>query len=125
RSGENRNLSARASRFFERDLHHAKMLLPRERGALPGSAAGNEKIDPAFNLPPYQGAQGFLVQRPARLERRYQCCTATLKHVHLPKRTSENSWQPWRPIIHCAAFNAPRAKPSRFRAECRSVMVSA
>src|SRR6266849_2370300 len=40
-------------------------------------------------------------------------------------RISRNSKTPFLPASHRAARKAPRAKPSRLRAVCRSVMVSA
>ena len=43
----------------------------------------------------------------------------------LANKTSLNLNTPRLPGSHCAAFSAPRANPSRLRAVCRSVMVSA
>ena len=125
-TGQHRNF---ALGFFKRDLDDAKVLVARQRRALARGAAGDQKVDPGFDLPPHQTPQRGFIQGQIRLERRDQRRSASGKHVPPPdfatKQISLNSWKPCLPTTHSAAFRAPRAKPSRLRAVWRSVMVSA
>jgi hypothetical protein len=48
---------------FDGDGHDAQMFFVCECGALSGRAAGNEKINPRFNLPLDQSSQRDFVKR--------------------------------------------------------------
>src|SRR5581483_7241655 len=111
------------------------MLMPAERRIFARRAAGDEEIDARFHLPADECAQGRIIKRKIAPKRSHQRGAASRKHVsscsvrvenHCPSnKASLNSNQPFLPITHLAAVSAPRAKPSRLRAVCRSVIVSA
>ena len=49
--------------FFDGDLHDAQVLGARQRGALTGSAAGNQKVNACLDLTLDESAQSIFVQR--------------------------------------------------------------
>ncbi len=105
----------------------------RQRRAFAGCAAWNNEIDARLNLPLDQSSQRRFVKRTIASKRGDKCRAGACKHDAFPfffpqlnsLRISRNSNTPCLPLIHRSACNAPRAKPSRLRAVCRSVMVSA
>src|SRR6202521_2161650 len=147
-AGQNRNTSLGE---FDGDLHDAKMLFVRERGALTRGSTRNKKVNTRINLPLDQYPQLCFVQRSiaakgsdkrsARARKHgispylFKCLTAQIqsrrpRSVSLELRHSNslrislNSKKPFLPTIHRAACRAPCANPSRLRAVCRSVIVS-
>src|ERR1041385_6309982 len=52
-----------AFRLFERDLDDAQMFCASQRRALARGAAGYQKINTGFYLPPHQPAQNVLIER--------------------------------------------------------------
>ncbi len=114
------------------DLDDAKMLFLRQRGALAGRSARNEKIHARIDLSLDQSSQGGFVKRTIASKRSDKCGTGACEHHAVPSfssqfnslRISRNSYMPFFPTIHRAARSAPRANPSRLRAVWRSVMVS-
>src|SRR5579883_3286288 len=57
------------------------MLVPRQRGAFPGGAAGHKKIDAGIDLTPDETAQRRFVQRAIDAKRSHQRGAATCKHT--------------------------------------------
>src|SRR5262249_50676517 len=119
-------------RLLDDDSHHAVLFFVAQRRAFSRSAARNQEIDARFDLPPHQPPQRFLIEREVAPERRHQRCTASRKHWSISFSThsisltiSRKSKNPFFPATHRAARRAPRANPSRLRAVCRMVMLSA
>src|SRR5208282_3432265 len=135
-----------AARLFDRDLDDAVELRVRERRAFARGAAGHEEIDAGVDLALDETAQRLLIEGlvpPKRSDQRraasgkhlrvsFVYLSAALKaaalHLNLYSRSfaiSRKSKKPFLPTTHRAARKAPRAKPSRLRAVCRIVIVSA
>src|SRR5271166_426402 len=58
----------------------------RQSRSFAGCAAGNQKINPGFDLPCHQVAQGRFVDGAVLTERSYDSCTASAK-LHVNKIT--------------------------------------
>src|SRR5204863_7026792 len=66
-------------RRLHNDLHHALVLVARQRRVLAGRAAGHEEVDALADLPFDEALQRRLVERAGLLEWSDQGCTDSAK----------------------------------------------